>query len=151
MVKVKKIYESQKLEIFYPATDTSLELPLIEAGLSAGFPSPAEDYIEMRLDLNKELIKNPSSTFFGRVNGNSMIEAGIYDGDILIIDKSIEPKNNSVLVCFIDGEFTVKKVSIIKNEMYLIPENKDFSPIKIAPESDFRLWGVVTYSVHKLI
>lgn len=150
MARLKKVYHSKKLELFVSDTSTSLELPLIDAGLTAGFPSPAEDYLEMKLDLNRELITNPASTFFGKVNGNSMIEAGIYDSDILVIDKSLEPKKDSVLVCFIDGEFTVKKVTMINDEMYLMPENKNFKPIKISVESNFKLWGVVTYSIHRL-
>jgi DNA polymerase V len=149
MVKIRKIYGNKNLELFAPDLSVPMELPLVEAGLSAGFPSPAEDYLELKLDLNRELIRNPSATFFGRVNGNSMTDAGIFDGDILVIDKSLDPRNNSVLVCFIDGEFTVKKVKAIGNHMYLMPENPDYQPIKIEPESDFRLWGVVVYSIHK--
>lgn len=138
------------LEFFIPEIDKELKLPLVDAFISAGFPSPADDYIEGKLDLNRQLIKNPSSTFFARVRGTSMTEVGINDGDILIIDKSLEAKHNSVLVCFIDGEFTVKKVQKIKGELFLIPQSKDFAPIKVSRESDFRLWGVVTYCIHKL-
>ena len=150
MIKAKRTYKSKNLEIFIPDNEHAIDLPLLDTGLSAGFPSPAEDYIEMKLDLNKELIKNPSSTFLGKVNGNSMMGAGIFDGDILVIDKSLEPKNDAVLVCFIDGEFTIKKVTVIGSDMYLMPENPDFKPIKINRESDFRMWGVVTFSIHKM-
>jgi DNA polymerase V len=139
------------LKFFISDIAEELKLPLVDAFISAGFPSPAEDYIEGKLDLNKLLIKNPSSTFFARVRGTSMIDIGIHDGDILIIDKSLEAKHNSVLICFIDGEFTVKKVQKINGDLYLIPQNKDFAPIKVSKESDFRLWGVVTYCIHKLI
>ena len=149
-MKLTKVYSSAKIDLYQPEINGPVELPIIETALSAGFPSPAEDYIEATLDLNKELIKNPSSTFFGRVHGSSMIDSGIFDGDILVIDKSLQPKKDSVLVCFIDGEFTVKKVEKKGNDLYLKPENPDFKPIKIAPESDFRLWGVVTYSIHKV-
>ncbi len=138
------------MEFFIPEVDKELKLPLVDAFISAGFPSPADDYIEGKLDLNRQLIKNPSSTFFARVRGTSMTDVGINDGDILIIDKSLEAKHNSVLVCFIDGEFTVKKVQKIKGELFLIPQSKDFAPIKVSRESDFRLWGVVTYCIHKL-
>jgi len=138
------------LEFFIPEVDKEVKLPLVDAFISAGFPSPADDYIEGKLDLNRQLIKNPSSTFFARVRGTSMTDVGINDGDILIIDKSLEAKHNSVLVCFIDGEFTVKKVQKIKGELFLIPQSKDFAPIKVSRESDFRLWGVVTYCIHKL-
>ena len=148
-MKAKHVYHANTLDLYTPDATTSIKLDLVDAGISAGFPSPAEDYTDLKLDLNKALIKHPSATFFGRVNGNSMIGAGIYDGDILIIDKSLTPKKDSVLVCFIDGEFTIKKATKIDGDLYLMPENKDFKPIRIDPESDFRLWGVVTYSIHK--
>ncbi len=138
------------LEFFVPDVAEELKLPLVDAFISAGFPSPADDYLESKLDLNHLLIQHPSSTFFARVRGNSMIDVGIHDGDILIIDKSLEPQPNSVLVCFIDGEFTVKRVQKKNGDYYLIPQNKDFAPIKIEKSSDFRLWGVVTYCIHKL-
>ncbi len=142
--------EGLKLNFFIPEVSEEIRLPLVDAFISAGFPSPADDYIEGKLDLNMLLIRNPSSTFFARVRGKSMQDAGIHDGDILIIDKSLEPKQNSVLICFIDGEFTVKRVRKVNNEMYLMPENKDFEPIKVERGSDFRLWGVVTHCIHKL-
>lgn len=138
------------LEFFIPEFKEDLKLPLVEAFINAGFPSPADDYLEAKLDLNSLLIKNPSSTFFARVRGNSMDDVGIHNGDILIIDKSLEPKQNSVLICFIDGEFTVKKVNKVNGDFYLVPQNKDFAPIKIEKGSDFRLWGVVTYCIHSL-
>jgi DNA polymerase V len=138
------------LEFFVPNISEGIKLPLVDAFISAGFPSPADDYIEAKLDLNQLLIQDPSSTFFARVRGNSMLDIGIHDGDILIIDKSLEPKQNSVLICFIDGEFTVKKVNKVNGDFYLVPENKDFAPIKVDKSSDFRLWGVVTYCIHSL-
>lgn len=149
MVKVRKIYESKELEIFESDTSSRLELPLFQTGISAGFPSPADDYIEGRIDLNVELIKNPSATFFGRVNGDSMINAGIGNGDLIIVDKSIEPRENSIVVCIIDGEFTVKRFKKIKGEYFLCPENEKYKPIKINSENDFRVWGTVTYSIKK--
>lgn len=143
--------DSIKLEFFVPDITEEIKLPLVDAFISAGFPSPADDYLEAKLDLNQLLIQNPSSTFFARVRGNSMVDAGIHDGDILIIDKSLEPKKNSVLVCFIDGEFTVKRVMKSNGDFYLLPQNKEFEPIKVDKNSDFRLWGVVTYCIHKLL
>lgn len=140
-----------KLEFFVPEISEEIRLPLVDAFISAGFPSPADDYLEAKLDLNQLLIQNPSSTFFARVRGSSMVDVGINDGDILIIDKSLEPKPNSVLVCFIDGEFTVKKVMKANGDFYLMPQNKEFEPIKVNKDSDFRLWGVVTYCIHKLL
>jgi DNA polymerase V len=146
----KPTTDKPKLEFFIPDISEELRLPLVEAFINAGFPSPADDYLETKLDLNTLLIKDPSSTFFARVRGNSMEDVGIHDGDILIIDKSLEPKQKSVLICFIDGDFTVKKVSKVNGDFYLVPQNKDFAPIKIEKSSDFRLWGVVTYCIHNL-
>lgn len=125
-----------------------VELPEIKAG----FPSPAQDYIENIIDLNRELIKNPASTFFGRAKGNSMEGAGIYDGDILVIDKSLDPKDKDIAVCYIDGEFTLKRIHIKKEgnkiiSIWLIPENKDYNPIEITPDNTFIIWGIVTYTI----
>lgn len=141
---------SKDLEFFVPDVSEELKLPLVDAFINAGFPSPADDYLNTKLDLNQLLIQNPSSTFFARVRGDSMVDVGIHDGDILIIDKSLEPRQNSVLVCFIDGEFTVKKIRKVNGDYYLMPENNDFAPIRVDKESDFRLWGVVTFCIHKL-
>lgn len=148
MKKHKRI-DSKELELFRPDASTTIELPLFETGISAGFPSPADDYIEDRIDLNAELIRNPSSTFFGRVNGDSMINAGIGDGDLIVIDKSIEPKDGSIVVCVIDGEFTVKRFQNNNGEILLFPENKKYKTIKITNENDFRVWGTVTYTIKK--
>lgn len=100
-----------------------LSLPYVEKGISAGFPSPADDFIDTTIDLNKEFIKNPSATFYGRVKGNSMKNAGTDNGDLLIIDKSLEPKDGKIAVCYIDGEFTVKRIKLEKDCLWLIPEN----------------------------
>ncbi len=149
-MKSKKIYEQKNLEFFSPETSTAMDIPLAEFPVSAGFPSPADDYVENTLDLNKHLIKNSSATFFARVKGESMIEAGISDGDLLIIDRSLEPKANSVVICFLDGEFTVKKVKKVdKNTIYLMPENPGFEPIKVTRDNYLLIWGVVTYAIHQ--
>ncbi len=141
--------DHNKVERIKSDTTTNIELPLFQTGISAGFPSPADDYIEDRIDLNRELIRNPSSTFFGRVNGDSMINAGIGDGDLIVIDKSIEPKDGSIVVCVIDGEFTVKRFQKINGEIFLMPENEKYKAIKITNENDFRVWGTVTYTIKK--
>ena len=138
-----------KLKFIKPSTKTSTKLPLVEATISAGFPSPADDYSESRLDLNKELISNESATFYARVRGDSMTLAGISDGDLLIIDKSKTPVNGSIVVCLIDGEFTVKRLQKKGNHFYLMPENDNYQPIKIKPENDVAIWGVVTYTIKK--
>ncbi len=140
-----------KLEFFKPSVKSNIELPLVEATISAGFPSPADDYSEARLDLNKELITNESATFYARVRGDSMTLAGISDGDLLIIDKSKTPVNGSIVVCLIDGEFTVKRLNKKGNQFYLMPENDKYQPIKIKPENDVTIWGVVTYTIKKHI
>ena len=124
--------------------------PVIDGYVVAGFPSPAGDYIDNELNLKTLLVRNESSTFYVQVVGNSMVDANIFDGDILVVDKSLSPSDKSILVCFIDGEFTVKKVSKIGKEFFLIPANPEFKPIKIEESSDFRLWGVVTFVIHKI-
>lgn len=126
----------------------SVELPEIKAG----FPSPAQDYVENGIDLNRELVKNPSSTFFGRARGSSMEGAGIFDGDLLVIDKSLEPYEGAVAVCFIDGEFTLKRIHFERDgvqvvAVWLQPENDSYSPIKVTAENQFIIWGIVTHSV----
>jgi DNA polymerase V len=121
----------------------------IEGFVSAGFPSPAGDYVEKELNFKELFIRNESATFFVQVMGNSMINAGIRDGDILVVDKSLEPVDDSIMVCFVDGEFTVKRVSKIDDFFYLTPENPQFKPIKINECADFRLWGIVTFVIHK--
>ncbi|MCB9359694.1 MAG: translesion error-prone DNA polymerase V autoproteolytic subunit [Flavobacteriales bacterium] len=126
---------------------SSIEIPFVDGGISAGFPSPAQDFMDVSIDLNKELIKNQPATFFGRVRGVSMIDAGINDGDLLIIDKSLSPKNNCIAVCYIDGEFTVKKIKLEKDCCWLIPANKMYKPQKIDADNDFKIWGIVTYII----
>lgn len=137
------------LEFFKPSVQTKLELLLVDATISAGFPSPADDYSEARLDLNKELITNESATFYARVRGDSMTLAGISDGDLLIIDKSKTPVNGSIVVCLFDGDFTVKRLKKQGNQFYLMPENDKYPAIKIEPQNDVTIWGVVTYTIKK--
>jgi len=135
------------LQLFSAEVVTKLALPMVDGGISAGFPSPAQDYLDMKLDLNKELIANPSSTFFGRVKGQSMKDAGILDGDILVIDKSLDPQDGDTAVCYIDGEFTLKFIRIEKDAVYLVPANPAFESIKVTEENNFCIWGIVTYTI----
>lgn len=135
------------LIIYQVDTDSYMPLPYADEGIRAGFPSPAQDYISQVIDLNKELIKHPSTTFYGRVTGDSMKDAGLSSGDILIIDKSLEPKTGDVAVCYIDGEFTVKYIRIETNVIWLIPANEAYEPIKVTAENDFMIWGIITYSI----
>lgn len=118
------------------------------SGVAAGFPSPADDFLEDKLDLNEKLIQHPAATFFVRVSGHSMIKAGIHSGDLLIVDRSLEPQTGNVVVAVIDGEFTVKRILKKGDQIYLIPENSKFKPIKISDDSNFQVWGVVTNVIH---
>lgn len=150
---MKKIQGSKHLpalEFFLPEKNKSITLDLYTNTISAGFPSPAEDFIDKKLDLNEYLIKNPSATFLVKVNGNSMINAGISNGDILIIDRSIEPSDGKVVIGVINGEFTVKRILKKGKKIFLKPENENFKPIEITEEMDFKIWGVVAYTIHKL-
>lgn len=134
----------EKLNIYLPDTSVELELPLCEQGVSAGFPSPADDFLDLSIDLNREFVRNKLATFFARVKGDSMKDVGIDEGDLLIVDKSLEPKNNKIAVCFIDGEFTVKRIKIEKDVIWLVAENKAYQPIKVTKDNDFIIWGIVT-------
>lgn len=124
--------------------------PLIGMKIPAGFPSPAQDYIEDTLDLNEYLVPRPASTYFVRVDGESMINAGIYPDDILIVDRSLEPTHNRVVIAYIDGELTVKRLKISRGKYHLVPDNKDYPSINIEDWMDMTIWGVATYVVHKL-
>lgn len=136
-----------KLIIYKVLTDDKISIPLVGSSVRAGFPSPADDFIEMNLSLDSELIRNKEATFYARVEGDSMQDANIHDGDLLVIDRSLEPQNNKVAVCFIDGEFTVKRLLIKEDHILLMPENKKFAPIKVTSENDFIIWGMVTYVI----
>ena len=126
----------------------SFLIPIYLSKISAGFPSPAADYKEEKISLDKELIKNPSSTFFVRVSGDSMKDLGIHPGDTLIVDKSIEAKNNKIVIAVIEGEFTVKKLKIENELAYLVAANSDYEPILINKKS-VTIWGVVTHAIKK--
>lgn len=141
---------SDNLNIYSPNADSSIEIPLSDERVAAGFPSPADDYASLKLDLNRELIKNPASTFYARVSGLSMVDEGINEGDLLVIDKSLEPRDGSLAVCYIDGEFTLKRFERHCEYGLLIPANKEFRPIKVTAENDFIIWGIVTYIIKKV-
>ena len=148
-VPLLKLHTSPTLEIYSTTTETELELPLIPFGISAGFPSPALDFIDLKIDLNKYLIEHPSATFYGRVQGESMRDAGINDGDLLVIDKSIEPTDGKIAVCYLDGEFTLKRIKIDNKGLWLMPENNKYKPIKIEEHNNLTVWGIVTYIIKK--
>lgn len=144
----KKIGE---IEVYKADSESHLDLLYAEGGICAGFPSPAQDYLELSIDLNTELIRHPAATFFGRVVGNSLEEAGVTEGDILIIDKSLKPQDGNMCVCFLDGDFTLKFIRHSENEIWLIPANKAYTPIKVTEDNDFMIWGVVTYTIKRRV
>lgn len=130
--------------------DTSTILPLVfaDAGIKAGFPSPAQDYITESIDLNKELIRHPASTFYAKVVGDSMSSEGITEGDILIVDRSIEAEHGDLAVCCLDGEFTLKRLCLNRGDrIYLMPSNRKYKPIEVTKDNDFMIWGVVIYTI----
>lgn len=146
--------------------------PMMESGVHAGFPSPAQDYINSFIDLNKELVRHPAASFFARVVGDSMVDADVNEGDVLVVDKSIEPREGDMAVCFIDGEFALKFISfrdpadashsvkaskpgvsydILKHQrIWLLPANEKYPPIEVTESNDFTVWGVVTYVIKKV-
>lgn len=148
-MRIKKIAEHNSLTFFSADVHSHLEIPLMEE-VKAGFPSPADDFMEVPLDLNKALIKNPSATFFARVSGNSMEDAQISDGDLLIIDRSLRPTEGKIAICFIDGEFTVKKLHFMDDGCYLMPANDKYKPIKVTKDNDFLIWGIVTHVIKSM-
>ena len=142
--------KKEKLTFLKPKKGNSIGQWLVEQGISAGFPSPADDFKEIRISLDKELVKNQESTFYARVSGDSMLGAGIDDGDLLVIDKSLSPENGKIAVCFIDGDFTVKRIRKDGKKFYLLPENKKYKPIEIREENELIIWGIVEYVIKKV-
>ena len=150
-MKLKPIYKTKELELYSCNTDVSLDIPYFEGGVSAGFPSPAEDYINDKLDLNNLLIENPLSTYYIRVVGDSMIGAGIVSGDLLIVDRAVEISNNCIVVAYINGDFTVKKIKKTKQKIFLCPENNNYKSIELTKDMDFELFGVVVHAIHHFV
>ena len=144
------VKKSKKLTFFLPNFESELKIPFIKDGVSAGFPSPAADFSENNIDLNKELSENPLATFYIKVKGNSMIDAGINDKDVLVVDRSLEPRDNKIAICFVDGEFTVKRIKVEKDCLYLMPENPNYETIKVTEENQLIIWGIVTYVIKAL-
>lgn len=138
--------------LFYSSKEYNWEsIPFYENSVSAGFPSPAEDFMDLELNLQDYLIQHPSATFCVRVTGDSMIKAGISSGDVMIVDRSLETKDGSIVLAVLNGEFTVKRIKKNKNQLLLVPENTKFSPIVVDQDMDFKVWGVVTHVVHQLV
>ena len=141
---------TKHLIFFKPAEEQTHHIPMANTGVSAGFPSPADDFKELRISIDQEVVKNEEATFYARVAGQSMQGAGLDDGDLLVIDRSKEPLDNAIAVCFIDGEFTVKRLKVEAECVYLMAENPNYSPIKVTEDNELIIWGVVTYVVKKV-
>jgi DNA polymerase V len=140
-----------KVEIVYtPQVSGACPMPLVNARVSAGYPSPAADYEEDNLDLNRHLIHNPAATFFVRVTGDSMIGAGIHHGDLLVVDRSLQPRDKNVVIADLDGELTVKRIRIRRGKLTLEPENRDYPAQEIRGDRPFEVWGVATHVIHPL-
>jgi DNA polymerase V len=142
VVQVKKIYKVD--------TATACDRPLFMSKVAAGFPSPAEDYVEGSLDLNAYLIKHPSATFFVRVSGDSMIGAGIHPDDLLVVDRSLEPVDRKVVIAVVEGDLTVKRFRRRDGRVFLEAENEAYAPLEVVDGMNFEVWGVVTSVVHPL-
>lgn len=140
-----------KLILFSADLSSELELLFADQSIRAGFPSPAQDYMSDSIDLNQELIRHPATTFYARAVGDSMKGCGIDDGDLLVIDKAIDPQEGDIVVAYIDGEFTLKKVKLEPDGscLWLIPANDEYPPIKVTDENDFIIWGVLTYNIKR--
>ena len=148
-IKSSKKNKNPHITIHNGVVKKTTSIPYFEEGVSAGFPSPAENFMGEEIDLNNILINNPTSTYYVRVFGDSMRGAGIISGDLLIVDRSLEITKNCIVVAHIDGEFTVKRVKKTKKKMYLVAENQTYRDIEITEEMNFELFGVVTHSIHQ--
>lgn len=135
--------------VWVPDASKSQDLPLYGNKIAAGFPSPADDHIESTLDLNEFLIEHPAATFYVRVTGESMLNAGIRPNDILVVDRAIEPVDGKIVIAALNGELTVKRLVKTQGKVFLYPENEEFKPIEVSRESDFKIWGVVTSVIHR--
>ena len=143
--------DKPKLTIYTPDFESDSKVPFIGHGISAGFPSPALDFMEYTIDLNTALVEgNAQATFIIKASGNSMVNAGIDDGDLLVVDRSLEPTDGKIAICLIDGEFTVKRLKIDKEGICLMPENPKYQTIKVTEDNQFAIWAIVTYVIKKI-
>ncbi len=143
--------KKEKLTFLKPKKGNTLGQWLIEQGISAGFPSPADDFKEIRISLDNELVKNKEATFYARVCGESMENAGLSNGDLIIIDRSLQAENNKIAVCFLDGEFTVKRIIKKGEKLFLKPENKRYKQVEINENNELLIWGIVTYVIKSIL
>ena len=146
---MNRIHVSKEFS-FYSVGEKTIDVPFYQSNVPAGFPSPAENFMDLDLSLQDYLVQNPSATFCVRVTGDSMKNAGISSGDVMIVDRALEPKNNTIVLAVLDGEFTVKRIQKKADDLFLKPENKDFKAIQITEEMNFQVWGVVTHIIHKV-
>lgn len=136
------------VQLFIADFASALALPFADGGVRAGFPSPAQDYLSESIDLNRELVEHPASTFYARVAGDSMEGEGISEGDLLVVDRSLEAEHGDLAVCCLDGEFTLKRLRFLPGGgLVLMPSNPRYSPIPVAPDADFKVWGVVVFTI----
>lgn len=147
----KEPYPLRVVDIAKPEEGALLAIPSFLSTVRAGFPSPAEDYIEKKLDINELVVEHPAATFFVKVEGDSMIDAGIRSGDILVVDRSLEAKSGKIVVAVVNGEFTVKRLKIDSKGVFLLPENPRYPPILVEEGSECFVWGVVSYIIHKAL
>lgn len=141
--------DMNRLTFYRTEANDDVSLPYAEGGVKAGFPSPAQDYIDDAIDLNRVLIGHPESTFVVRVDGTSMIDSNVMDGDLLLVDKSVEAQEGSMCVCVLNGEFTLKYIHKRNGRLWLVPDNEEFEAIEVGEEEQFEVWGVVSYVIHK--
>lgn len=138
-----------EFKIYTADVNTPLDLPYADGGVRAGFPSPAQDFMSESIDLNRDLIHHSESTFYARAVGDSLKDAEVHEGDILVVDKSLEPQNGDMVICCVNDDFTLKFIEVHADYVLLCPANPDYKPIKVMPEEYFKVWGVVTYIIHK--
>ncbi len=149
-MRTKTKRHQPQVKLFGFQSRDRLKLPLYLASIAAGFPSPADDFLDKKLDLNEHLIRHPAATFFVRVQGNSMIQAGIHSGDVLIVDRALEPADRKIVVAVVNGELTVKRLRRKKDRTFLAAENPEYRDLEITPEMDFDIWGVVVHVIHSV-
>ena len=146
---IKRMTKYKNLDLFSIIKNTQINTPVFLDKISAGFPSPATDYMENKLDLNEYLIKHPAATFIVKTSGSSMIDADINSGDLLIVDRSLTPRNNNIVIASIFGDLTVKKIKKKDKSFFLVSANEDYPSIEIKEEMECFIWGVVTYIIHE--
>ena len=149
-MSVKFLTPKNALALYTPDASHHLEIEFAQAGISAGIPSPANEFNDSKISLDKTLVKNKETTFYAKVSGQSMVGAGLDDGDLLVVDKSLEPQHNKIAVCFIDGEFTVKRLKVTTEGVYLQPENPAYDPILVTENNTFHIWGIVTHVIKRI-